>query len=235
MAINNLLNARRGRRHEPPPPLQEQHVSRWPAILALLALGGLYAALPPRMTVGGPRWLLLALEIPVLLFLVVVRHVDVDLRISPHAVRVIAVALLSLATLLIAVSVETLIATLVAGKGLSGGDLLRSAAGLWSANVVIFALWYWELDRGGPQRRRQPDHPSPDLLFPQQSGPDVGPPGWSPSFIDYLFVAFTTATAFSPTDTLPLSGRVKVLMMVEALGSLLMVGVLAARAVNILH
>jgi uncharacterized membrane protein len=101
--------------------------------------------------------------------------------------------------------------------------------------VIVFALWYWELDRGGPQRRRQPDHPAPDFLFPQQSGPDVGPPGWSPSFIDYLFVAFTNATAFSPTDTLPLTRRVKVLMMVEAFTSLLMVAVLAARAVNILH
>jgi hypothetical protein len=233
MAINNLLNARRGRRHEPPPPQQERHVSRWPAIVALLALSGLYAALPPRMTVVGPRWLLLALEIPVLLFLVVVRHAD--LRISPHVVRAVAVAMLSLATLLIAVSVETLIATLVVSTTLSAGDLLSSAAGLWIANVVTFALWFWELDRGGPQRRRRLDHPSPDFLFPQQSGPDIGPPGWSPDFVDYLFVAFTNATAFSPTDTLPLTRRVKVLMMVEAFTSLLMVAILAARAVNILH
>src|SRR5205823_11170815 len=154
---------------------------------------------------------------------------------SPHAVRIIAVALLSLATLLIAVSVETLIAALVVGPKLSAQDLLSSAAGLWSANVVIFALWYWELDRGGPQRRRRPDHPSPDFLFPQQSGPDIGPPGWSPSFVDYLFVAFTNATAFSPTDTLPLTRRRKALMMVEGLGSLLMGAVLAAHAINILH
>ena len=232
MAINNLLNARRGRRHEPQPPLRERHVSRWPAILALLTLGGLYAALPPRMTVG-PRWLFLALEAPVLFFLAVVRHAD--LRISPHVVRVIAVALLSLATLLIAVSVETLVTTLVVGPKFTAQDLLSSAAGLWSANVVIFALWYWELDRGGPQRRRRPDHPSPDFLFPQQSGPDIGPPSWSPSFVDYLFVAFTNATAFSPTDTLPLTRRVKVLMMVEGFTSLLLVVILAARAINTLH
>jgi hypothetical protein len=231
MAIHNLLNARRGRRHEPPP-LHERHVSRWPAILALLALGGLYAVLPLPVIVG-PRWLLLALEAPVLPFLEVVRHAD--LRISPRVVRAIAVALLSLATLLIAASVGIMITTLVVGKVLTARDLLSAAAELWGANVVIFALWYWELDQGGPQRRRRPDHPAPDFRFPQQLGPDIGPPGWSPSFVDYMFVAFTTATTFGPSDTLPLTGRVKVLMMVEALTSLLLVAVLAARAIGILH
>ncbi len=111
---------------------------------------------------------------------------------------------------------------------------LGVAAGLWAANVLIFALWYWEIDRGGPHRRHESAPPDPDFLFPQQSGPDIGPQDWMPEFVDYLFVAFTSATAFSPTDTLPLTRRVKVLLMVQELSSLVMVALLAARAINVL-
>lgn len=101
-------------------------------------------------------------------------------------------------------------------------------------NIVTFAIWYWEIDGGGPPRRRSGNHRSDDLLFPQMSLDDERSKVWSPSFIDYLFVAFNTSTAFSPTDTLALSQRVKLLMMLQSLISLVVVVVLAARAVNIL-
>jgi hypothetical protein len=117
-------------------------------------------------------------------------------------------------------------------------NLLGSGALIWSTNVVAVAVVLWELDRGGPfardprhERREQ----AADLLFPQMTGiPDTDPKAWRPSFVDYLFVAFTTATAFSPTDTMPLTGRLKILMMVASSVSLATIAIVAARAVNIL-
>lgn len=239
MAIANLLHARRRRNgkpqrpddNSPPPRHPEVHVSRWPAILALLALGLLYLVLAPEMRLGPP-WLLLVLEMPVFAFLILVRRVD--LGIMPHHARLVALALLAVATVLIASSIEFLLSRLIVGN-VPAKPLLGSAAALWCSNVLVFALWYWELDQGGPHRRHLADCLPPELLFPQQSGPGIGPPNWKPAFIDYLFVAFTNATAFSPTDTLPLTPRIKALMMIEAAGSLLMIAVLAARAINILQ
>lgn len=229
MAINNLLQ-RRGRR--PEGTSLDVHVARWPVVLAMIALGALYLVLPPRVVIG-PRWLLLALEAPAMVFFTAVHRVS--LPVGPRVVRLVALAFLGLATVFIAFSVEALITELVVGKGPTARALLAAAAGLWCANVLVFALWFWEVDGGGPHRRRQPNQPVLDFLFPQQSGPGIGPPGWSPSFADYLFVAFTNSTAFSPTDTLPLTVRVKLLMMIQSLTSLLMIAVLAARAINILQ
>lgn len=230
MAINNLLHARRRQEGHSKPP-GHVHLSRWPAIFALVALGLLYLSLPDRMT-RGPGWLLLAVESPVILFLAVVHRIN--LPVHPRVLRAASLALLSLATVLVAAAVQLLLAELLAARGVNAKDLLGSAAALWCSNVIVFALWFWELDGGGPHRRHLSEPAQLDFLFPQQSGPGIGPPGWKPLFMDYLFVAFTNATAFSPTDTLPLSKRVKALMMIEALCSLLIVAVLAARAINIL-
>jgi hypothetical protein len=229
MALNNLLQA--GRRPREKPPAPRTHVSRWPAIVALLALGMLSLALPEDLTLG-PRWLLLALEVPVLAFLATARRVE--LPVDPRVLHWMAVGLLAVATVLIGFSIGYLLNSLVTGKGPQARRLLGDAGALWCANVLIFALWFWETDQGGPHRRREPNPPPPDLLFPQQSGPGIGAPDWHPRFLDYLFVAFTNATAFSPTDTLPLTRRIKVLMMIEAICSVLMVAILAGRAVNIL-
>ncbi len=206
------------------------HISKWPLVIALLALGALYLVLPPDMTLG-PRWLLLAIEAPILIFFVVAHRVD--LPIHPRVVRGLVIALLAVATALTAISIELLLSSLLTDR-IHARRLLGSAAGLWCANIVIFALWYWEIDRGGPHSRHCGMPGPADLLFPQQSGPDIGPPGWLPDFVDYLFVAFTSSTAFSPTDTLPLTRRIKLLMMVQELASLVMVAVLAARAINVL-
>jgi uncharacterized membrane protein len=116
-----------------------------------------------------------------------------------------------------------------------GVNLLRDAAIIWVANVVTFALWYWTIDAGGPARRHPGRHASTDFAFPQQQLDDDGiVEGWSPGFLDYLFLAFNTSTALSPTDTLVFSRHAKVLMMLQATISLVVIAVIAARAVNIL-
>ena len=125
-------------------------------------------------------------------------------------------------------------ALLYGAKGATGQGLLIDALNIWLTNVLVFALWFWNLDRGGPALRGLRKEPVADFLFPQMSADCPGHGNWSPGFIDYVFVSFTNATAFSPTDTLPLTARSKMLFMVQAMASLLTVGLVAARAVNIL-
>jgi hypothetical protein len=166
--------------------------------------------------------------------LLIVQHLEIP--VSPHHLRMIVIVLLTVVTALIASALATLLYDIVSRSHvLKPRVLLGDAAALWLANVIVFALWYWELDGGGPHSRIKATEFTADLLFPQQSGPGIGPLHWHPRFIDYLFVAFTNSTAFSPTDTLPLRTRIKVLMMIQALCSLLLIGVVAARAVNILQ
>jgi uncharacterized membrane protein len=131
-------------------------------------------------------------------------------------------------------SLALLLVTLLNGSQRAGTQLLFAATQIWFTNVLVFALWYWELDRGGPSARMRRNHREPDFLFPQMSTPGAAPAGWTPRFPDYLYVAFTNATAFSPTDTLPLTVWAKLLMLVQSFASLLTVALVAARAVNIL-
>jgi hypothetical protein len=116
----------------------------------------------------------------------------------------------------------------------NGRELIVASVGIWLTNVIVFGLWYWELDRGGPYARHREDHPEPDFLFPQMCTPGAGRPDWAPGFTDYLYVSLTNATAFSPTDTMPLTPMAKLLMGGQAIASLLTVAVVASRAVNIL-
>ena len=116
----------------------------------------------------------------------------------------------------------------------TGIQLLASSVAAWALNVLLFSLAYWRLDRGGPEARANHANTRPDWLFPQQSVPEYVPPDWYPTFVDYLFLAFDTATAFSPTDALPLTSRAKVLMMLQSTISLVTVIAVAARAINIL-
>jgi uncharacterized membrane protein len=120
------------------------------------------------------------------------------------------------------------------GVKVHGAPVLSTTAALWAANIVVFALWYWLVDRGGPDRRASGDPRPPDLLFPQAQS-EASPHEWRPRFIDYVFVAFTASTAFSPTDTAPLTPRVKVLMMAQSVLSLATVVVLVGRAINVLE
>ena len=113
-------------------------------------------------------------------------------------------------------------------------QLLGIGAIVWATNVIAFALWYWELDRGGPGRRADGTTAPPDFLFPQMSDPDLAAPGWTPAFVDYFYTSFTNATAFSPTDVLPLARWAKLVMMLQSAVSLVTVGLVVARAVNVL-
>jgi len=116
----------------------------------------------------------------------------------------------------------------------SAADLLASGGAVWLVNVLTFALWYWEFDRGGPIERATGTHPTPDFLFPQMSTPDMAPKDWEPEFLDYLYLAFTNSTAFSPTDTLPMSRWAKAVMLLQSLLSLVIAALVVARAVNAL-
>src|SRR5262249_30666424 len=112
--------------------------------------------------------------------------------------------------------------------------LLLNAGAVWFTSVIVFALWYWEFDRGGPAARANARRPYPDFLFPQMASPEVAPPDWEPTFVDYLYLSFTNTTAFSPTDTMPLSRWAKLAMFVQSGASLVLVALVVARAVNIL-
>ena len=206
---------------------------RWPAILALLAVGGLRLALPEPLS-AGPGWLLLAV-VGLLLIPTIWAHrrgLDSLNRVLGHVVTAVVTADMIW-------SLYLLVAALPSKKE-TPLDLLRSAAALWITNILVFASWYWRLDAGGPHARElRGVHTDGAFLFPQmtldsQAKEAMGEQEWSPNFVDYLFIAFNTNTAFSPTDSPVLSRWAKVLMMVQSLIAFSTVALLAARAVNIL-
>ncbi len=200
---------------------------RWPAFIAMLAAACLFWALPPQLSVG-PSWLLLA-TIFVLLVPMVVTHYGGYYRVT----RILAFVANGLITGAMIASLAFLIRSLPRHSE-PPGTLLRSAVALWITNVLVFALWYWKVDAGGPTvRDRTRGKLKSSFLFPQMMGPTLAP-NWSPQFVDYLFLAFNTSTAFSPTDTGILTRGAKLAMMAQSLISLTIIVLLAARAVNIL-
>lgn len=152
------------------------------------------------------------------------------------ALRYGSLALIGLLSLSNAVSAALLVNELLNSRGdtTNAGPLLANGAAIYATNVIAFALWYWDLDRGGPAARANADKEHPDLLFPQMSSPDMAPKDWEPTFLDYLYVSFTNATAFSPTDTMPMSRWAKALMAVQSIVALAVAALVIARAVNIL-
>ena len=206
---------------------------RWPAVLALLSIGGLYYALPSELTVG-PDWLALAL-VAALAIPATISHHRGNWRLS----HFLGYAATVVVTLSVGISLALLISRLPAHKD-PPGQLLLSAGALWICNLLVFACWYWRLDAGGPhQRALRRSHTDGAFLFPQMVldadlRREMGEDQWRPGFVDYLFLAFNTSTAFSPTDVPVLSRWAKVLMMVQASISLATIAILAARAVNIL-
>jgi uncharacterized membrane protein len=122
-------------------------------------------------------------------------------------------------------------------QGAEGSDpaaLLVTGGDIWLTNILIFALWYWDLDRGGPGSRARAERNKPDFLFPEMTSPELADVDWEPHFVDYLYLAYTNATAFSPTDTLPFSRWSKLAMMLQSAVSLTTGALVIARAVNIL-
>lgn len=206
---------------------------RWPAFAAVLAVGGLYTALPQSLIVG-PRWMFFVIVL-VLLIPTVISHWK-DYR---SLNRILGFAVTAVVTVGMIFSVVLLIAVLPQHKE-TPTELLTSAAALWATNILVFTLWYWRLDAGGPHvRDTRFGHTDGAFLFPQmtlspQAKKDAGETDWSPNFFDYLFLAFNTSTAFSPTDVPVLARWAKILMMVQSVISLTVLALLAARAVNIL-
>jgi hypothetical protein len=205
---------------------------RWHALIAVMAVGGLYAALPSELIIE-PRWLF-----PTIVFALLVPTFITHAKKYHRIDRMLGFALSCVLTFGMIVSVIELVKALPEIK--SASRLLISAGFLWFTNVIVFALWYWRIDAGGPHRReKRAGHPDGSFLFPQMTLPpeaktDAKLDEWSPNFIDYLFVAFNTSTAFSPTDVPVLDRWAKVLMMTQSVISLTVIALLAARAVNIL-
>lgn len=209
---------------------------RWPAILGLLAVGALFLALPPGFSFG-PSWLLLAFLVLLLIPLMLSRHYKL------HGIYAVLGHVTSVTmTFFLIFSLGLLIHKLV-GHSEPPTSLLRSGGLLWLANMLVFASWYWRLDAGGPHARASRlGHPTGAFLFPQMmrdeptadDHDDENVEPWNPHFIDYLFLAFNTSTAFSPTDSPVLSRWAKLMMMIQSLISLGITLLLIARAINIL-
>ena len=205
---------------------------RWLVLVATLAAALIYAALPSNLSVG-PRWLLLAVMVAVVIPTLISHRAGyhtADKMLGYLGTGILTIAMMWSLGLLVAV---------IPKHEIDPKILLRSAVALWVTNILIFALWYWRLDAGGPNARdMRAGHPSGSFLFPQMTfRPDEIPDewkGWSPRFIDYLFLAFNTSTAFSPTDTAVLTRGAKLGMMAQSLISLTIIVLIAARAVNIL-
>lgn len=203
----------------------------WPAQLAVAIAIALNLALAERVTVG-PTWLMPTVEGVLLVALVVVAPA----RVTSHSLgrRQFALLVIGLVSLTNILSLGLLIHYLLNGGHAGGHQLIYSGMLLWLTNVLLFAVWFWELDRGGPARRFLNPDALPDLQFPQMENPTLAPHGWRPGFVDYLYTSLTNATAFSPTDTMPLTPTAKAVMGLQEVASLLTIGLVVARAVNIL-
>jgi uncharacterized membrane protein len=212
----------------PPPAAPEPF---WPAQVTILAAIGLQIALPSRL-VAGPVWLVPALEgvLFIGMFLATPRQLEHE-----HTLR--RRMALSLTAFVGAANIYSLVALthyLLSHDVSQGRQLIVSGGLIWMTNFLIFALWYWEMDRGGAGKRAAGHDGPPDFLFPQMADDRIEPLEWRPKFVDYLYVSLTNATAFSPTDTMPLTPTAKMTMGVQGLVSLVTIGLIVSRAVNIL-
>jgi hypothetical protein len=207
--------------------------ARWPVIVAVLTVMVLTVLRPAEMRVA-PRWVLPAVEV-VLLAIVLARH---PARIGPRAALLRAISIWVVGIVLADTFVATvrLVDVLIhGGKATESADqLLAAGAIVWGSNVMAFALFYWLIDAGGAAARQHHMPRTLDLAFPQQLDPEVAPAGWRPRFVDYLYLALTASTAFSPTDVMPLSPWAKVSMGIQSLISVAVLGLVVARAVNVL-
>jgi len=206
--------------------------NRWPVAVAIMVAIGLQVALPDQLVLSS-RWLLPGVELVLLIGLIVANPARFDRE--SRALRAGSLCLTGLLSVANAGSAVLLVLGLVQGRGGDDpGPLLASGAAIWLTNIIAFGLWYWQFDRGGPAARAHAHQPLPDFLFVQMQNPELAHPEWEPQFVDYLYLSFTNATAFSPTDTMPLSRWAKLTMLVQSAVSLVTVALVIARAVNIL-
>lgn len=229
--------------------LKDHHLDAWLARSVVLVIAILQLAFVNDLSVGG-AWLAPTIELALLVPLSIgtawthrtIRRAQSSnewhlVRRPRRFVRRLATVLTAFSTSINLVALILLLKAIVQGYAGSGRALLVDAINIWTTNVVVFSLWYWILDRGGPSSRGMVDDDMRDFLFPQQqeaSGAGGRFSSWLPGFVDYVFLAFTNATAFSPADTFPLSARAKLLMMAESTISLVTIALVASRAVGIL-
>jgi uncharacterized membrane protein len=217
--------------HKRPRTQQPNSEPRWPALVAILVVGGLNLAQPKSISFG-PSWGLLVVIILLSIPTILTHRAQLD-----ELNQMFGYLVAGVETFALVASVCALVSLLPKGTE-APIPLLKSAALLWITNIIVFALWYWRLDAGGPHKRDACDgHTRGAFLFPQMTLDDDSPAkqrNWSPLFVDYLFLAFNTSTAFSPTDSPVLSRWAKVLTMLQSGISLTIITLLAARAVNIL-
>jgi uncharacterized membrane protein len=207
--------------------------SFWPPVTAIIIATLLQASLPHR--VGRLRWIVVGLSVVLLLVVAFVNPRQIERRHKPlRGVMLALVAALSLGN---AISGAELVVDLVNSQGIrDGGKLLLTGGAIWLTNVIVFSLWYWLFDRGGPYARAYATDPLPAFLFPQMDDDNkFSPPDWKPEYVDYLYLSFTNALAFSPTDVMPLARWAKLTMLVQSLISVMIAVLVIARAVNIFH
>ncbi|MGI8863728.1 MAG: hypothetical protein ACR2JH_04895 [Solirubrobacteraceae bacterium] len=210
----------------------QRHDPFWAPQLVVAAAIALDLSLPEKLTLG-PNWLLPIVE-GLLLVGLLVASPNPTMRHSPGR-RNLAMGLIGLVSLVNSISLVLLCHYLLNGGKTGGRPLIGAGIVLWVTNVLLFGLWYWELDRGGPLERAAETSDLPDFQFPQMTDPRWAPPDWKPTLADYMYVSFTNASAFSPTDTMPLTHTAKWLMTGQSLTALVTVGLVVARAVNILN
>jgi uncharacterized membrane protein len=200
--------------------------------VAVVVAIGLMLALPSRVA-NHPMWVLPGLASLLLIGVFVAKSARVERR--SRALRVVSLLLIGVMSLSNAASAGRLIVDLARAEGVrSPTQLLLTGGAIWLTNVIVFGLWYWEFDRGGPLERAAGVRPYPDFVFPQMTSPELAPPEWEPGFVDYLYVSSTNAMAFSPTDVMPMTRWAKLTMLTQALISVITVALVIARAVNIL-
>jgi hypothetical protein len=209
---------------------------RWPVAFAVslyIALTVAVRLAEPHAATLGPRWLVSGLEVGMLVALLAADPAHASRRQS--WLRPLSLALVALLAVIALVATGVLIGDLIRGAKVtqSASALLASGALIWLGNVLVFGLLYWLLDSGGPLARCRGERPYPDFAFTQQLSPELAPAGWRPHYVDYLVLGLTTSTAFSPTDVMPVSHWAKLLMAVQSLVSLVVVGLVIARAVNV--
>ena len=216
-----------------------RHEPRWHAGVAVVAALALYVTLPPKVVVG-PVWVLPLVLLVILIPLMIIspqRHQEAGWQRTLSIAHIAVLNAFNIATIVLLFFWQL---SEHHARHLSGEQLLQAAVQIWLTNIIVYALWFWEIDRRGPEWRTHKvadqDIRHADFLFPQMTlQPDLRDQlSWRPMFLDYVFLSFTNATAFSPTDTFPLTRFAKVLMMGEALTSLVTIAIIAGRAINIL-
>jgi uncharacterized membrane protein len=209
---------------------------RWPVAVTTAVGIALQMFVPGKLNLVNPSWIFPAAQGALLIVLVSANPHRIDRQ--SKIMRMLSLVLAAMLSLANGWSVASLVIDITHGTpiGQKAGPLLITGAVIWLTNVIAFGLWYWEFDRGGPVARALNLHDRyPDFQYPQMvSPPDMVPPDWEPAFLDYLYLAFTNAAAFSPTDTMPMSRWAKVAMTVQSIISIVTVALLVSRAVNIL-